>query len=175
MKKIANKILITGNAGSGKTTLSLMLTKLLDNYRLIHIDRLVWTNRWELVSKEHREKFYNELKTQKSWIADGVSKTLLHDADTIIFLDYPRHVCYFRALKRTIKYAFQSRPELANQSPEIFVLGKLLKIIWIFPKVTRPDIIKYIGTHSNSKSIYHIQNKKEFESVLSTIQHQLAK
>ncbi len=81
----------------------------------------------------------------QSWIVDGVSKTILEAADTIFFLDYPRSVCNWRALRRSWKYIFKSRPEVPEKCPEIIIIGSLINIIWNFPALVKPDILRHIN------------------------------
>jgi adenylate kinase family enzyme len=107
-----HKIMITGNAGSGKTTISYKLAKLLNRQDIICLDKIVWKPGWILVDKEEKESELVKISKMQSWIVDGVSKTILEAADTILFLDYPRRVCYLRVFKRNCKYIFKSRPEL---------------------------------------------------------------
>ncbi len=162
-----NKILITGNAGAGKTTLSRHIAQRLNIDEVIHLDRLVWTKTWQAVSKATREPLLNDIAKKPAWLVDGVSKTILENADTIVFLDYPRRLCYFRVLKRLLKHGFRSRPELPGQSPEIRVFKKVLKIIWRFPKTVKPVITRHLKEHANSKTIFHVTNKKELLSVIA--------
>lgn len=163
------KILITGNAGSGKTTLSYKLADELNRTDLINLDKIVWKPGWILVDKEEKELELIEITKMQTWIVDGVSRKLLEAADTIIFLDYPRHVCYWRALKRNYKYLFKSRPELPERCPEILIVGKLIKIIWNFPRLVKPVIIAHIKENSKNKTIFHVRNNMELKSVMNKI------
>ncbi len=153
------KILITGNAGSGKTTVGYHFSNIL-NKRLFHLDKIVWQPFWAVTPKKEKEEKFTEILKLDSWIVEGVSKIFLEEADTIIFLDYSRWTCYFRSLSRTGKYIFRSRPELPKNCPEIFAMSKLIRIIWNFPKHVRPIIIKHCLTNP-SKNIYNIHSNKE--------------
>ena len=124
-----HKIMIIGNAGSGKTTLSYKLAKLLNREDVISLDKIVWKPRWILADREERELEYKKIINMQTWIVDGVSKTILEAADTIFFLDYQRHICFWRTFKRNYKYIFKSRLELQENCPEIFIVGRLFKFI----------------------------------------------
>ena len=104
-----NKILITGNAGSGKTTLSDEVAKLLNIREVIHLDPFVWEKNWKPVKKEIKEQKFAEIIKKNVWVVDGVSKTILHEADTVIFLDYPRYLCCFRVLNLDSAVKFVAR------------------------------------------------------------------
>lgn len=163
------KIIITGNAGSGKTTLTSKIAKILDRHEVISLDKIVWKSGWQLTSKEEKELQFTNIISKPSWIVDGVSKSILEAADTIIFLDYPRHICYFRALLRNRNYMFRSRPELPKKCPEILALGKLIKIIWNFPNTVRPVILNHINENTQGKRIFHVTNNKELLSTINEI------
>ena len=163
-----NRILVTGNAGTGKTTLSHQLAKIL-NKEIICLDSIVWKPGWVLADKEEKERQFTAITEINSWVVDGVSRTILEAADTIIFLDYPRYVCYLRAFKRNRRYLFRSRPELPQKCPEILVVGKLLKIIWNFNKLVRPTIINHIEKNINFKRIFHIRSNRELAFVINEI------
>lgn len=164
-----HKIFITGNAGSGKTTLSQHLKKILNRQEVISLDKIVWKPGWILVDKKEKELELAKIAKRETWIVDGVSKTILDAADTILFLDYPRHICYWRAFSRNCKYIFRSRPELPDRCPEILIMGKLIKIIWNFSKFVKPIIISHIKENLQKKSIFHITNNNELVAAINEI------
>ncbi|MFD2178567.1 AAA family ATPase [Veronia pacifica] len=135
------KIHITGNAGSGKTTLAKQLGQAL-NIPVQSLDGVVWKDGWVAASKEERALGEQKLVRQKQWIIEGVSKTARDSADYVIFLDVPRHICISRCIKRNLPYLFRSRPELPDNCPEILIIPRLFKIIWKFPELAKPNILQ---------------------------------
>lgn len=134
---------ITGNAGSGKTTLALKLGQTL-KLPVASLDSVVWKKGWVPASMQERTIGEQRLINGESWIIEGVSKTVRESADYTIFLDIPRLVCLFRCIKRNFPYLFKSRPELPENCPEILIIPQLLKLIWAFPKRARPTILNTI-------------------------------
>lgn len=81
------KIFITGNAGSGKTTLSKILGKQLD-LPVYSLDQIVWKPRWKKPPASEKNREIKKLLNKKSWIIDGVSTDVMKAADTVVFLDF---------------------------------------------------------------------------------------
>ena len=160
------RIHITGNAGSGKTTLAKELGDFLklDVYGL---DKIVWMPNWKKTSSDKRKQLEHELVDKSQWIIEGVSSIVRQSSDIIIFLDYPRHICLFRCIKRNWKHLFTSRPELPNNCPEIKIIPQLIKMIWQFPKVAKPFIVKDLG----GKSFVTVTNTYELNELINEIRY----
>jgi adenylate kinase family enzyme len=100
---LGRRIIVTGLAGSGKSTLSLALAAK-TGLPVIHLDLHFWKPGWVAPSEtEWREKQCDVLAGD-AWIADGnYHETLdlrLERADTVVFLDMPWWRCSGRALLR---------------------------------------------------------------------------
>ncbi len=100
---LGRRVIVTGLAGSGKSTFSLALAAK-TGLPVIHLDLYFWKPGWVAPSEtEWREKQYGVLAGD-SWIADGnYHETLdlrLERADTVVFLDMPWWLCTGRAVLR---------------------------------------------------------------------------
>ncbi len=100
---VGRRVIVTGLAGSGKSTLSFALAAK-TGLPVIHLDLYFWKPGWVAPSEtEWREK-QREVLAGDAWIADGnYHETLdlrLERADTVVFLDMPWWVCAGRALLR---------------------------------------------------------------------------
>lgn len=162
------RIHITGNAGSGKTTLARNLSLIL-GIEVFGLDKVVWKSGWEMATLAERRKIEEELVSQPQWIIEGVSSLVRQTADINVFLDIPRNICYLRCLKRNWRYLFSSRPGLPDKCPEILIVPKLVKIIWQFPSLVRPIIVNDQVT--NGKTSITLKDNKEVIEFLNEIQH----
>lgn len=86
-----NKIAIVGAPGTGKTTLSNMLSKIY-GIEATHIDGIHHMKDWQIRDKEERDRMILEVVKKDKWIIDGTYKSTLKQrfeaADLIIWLDY---------------------------------------------------------------------------------------
>lgn len=97
------KISIIGCPGSGKSTLSVQLAKIL-NLEAIHLDKIYWKPYWVNISKEEFDEKHDEILKKESFILDGnynrtISKRL-EKCDLVIYLDYDSQVCIDSYIQR---------------------------------------------------------------------------
>ena len=125
------RILVTGNAGAGKSTVSRQISELL-NIHVYGLDKIVWRSRWQRTSLSQCRSKVTRVLERNQWIVDGVCLRAIKTADVIIFLDLPRYRCYWQAFKRSLRYLFKSRPDLPPRCPEILIIGYLIN--WTLDK-----------------------------------------
>ena len=160
------RIHITGNAGSGKSTLASDVGNML-GINVYNLDEIVWQEGWSKTPQDERRILEEGLVSKEQWIIEGVSSMARQAADTIVFLDLPRSLCYVRCIKRNWRYLFRSRPGLPDNCPEIRIVPKLIKIIWRFPKIVRPAIIKDM----DSKTAIKLSSQDETNHFLIELRH----
>lgn len=100
---LGQRIIVTGLAGSGKSTLSLALAAR-TGLPVIHLDLHFWKPGWVAPSEPEWRERQRDVLAGDAWIADGnYHETLdlrLQRADTVMFLDMPWWRCSGRALLR---------------------------------------------------------------------------
>jgi adenylate kinase family enzyme len=120
MIKIGKRIVVVGTSGSGKTTLARQLADC-HGYPHIELDSLHWGPNWT-ESPDFLAEIEEKTK-QPCWVIDGnysrTSTIFWPRADTIIWLDYPITVCYWRVARRTFQRVFLQE-ELWNGNRERF-------------------------------------------------------
>lgn len=137
------KVIVIGSGGSGKSTFAGELGKR-TGIEVIHLDREYWRPNWEKMPTDEWEAKVAAMLERDSWIMDGnfggTREMRMRAADTIIFLDVPRHICLYRILKRTFQYYGRSRPEMTEGCNERFDLEFILWV-WNYPNATRDRIL----------------------------------
>jgi adenylate kinase family enzyme len=103
---LGRRVIVTGLAGSGKSTLSIALAAK-TGLPLIHLDLHFWKPGWIAPSEDEWREKQRVVLAGDAWIADGnYHETLdlrLERADTVLFLDLPWWRCSGRALLRGFK------------------------------------------------------------------------
>jgi adenylate kinase family enzyme len=166
------RVLVIGCGGAGKTTFSKRLGAAL-GLEVIHMDAYFWRPGWEEPSTEEWERIVRGLIEQPSWVMDGnYGGTLdlrLAAADTAIFMDAPRTLCLWRVVKRRIKYARKTRPDLAPDCPEMLDL-EFLRYIWSYPKERRPKILAKLRDLSKDKRTFVLHGPREARRFLEKVE-----
>lgn len=143
------KILIIGIPGSGKSTFANTLGKRL-NREVIHLDKLYRKSGWIVAhTKDEWLNLIKNLVSQEQWIMDGnYTNTLdirLAAADTIVFLNYNKITCLYRAWLRCHK----PDPLLGIDKAE----GDRNRLSW--------DLVKKIITYPRKEVLQKIEEMNE--------------
>ena len=160
------RIHVTGNCGSGKTTLAKQLQEL-TGLPLLQMDSLVWQPNWQPTPADIRDKTEKEWAGEAQWIIEGVSRHARKNADLIVFLDFPWPLCLYRALKRTWELRHSNRAELTSCS-ERNAFWPLLKTLWLYQKTTRKRILSELQDKSHVRFRMPSQLARWQNTVLSS-------
>lgn len=165
------RIAIVGCGGAGKSTLARRLGEIL-KLEVVHLDAVLWRPGWIMTPKDEELKIQSEIAGREAWIIDGnyggTMELRFARADTIIFLDFPRTTCLWRVLKRRIRYAGTTRPDMAPGCNEQ-VDWEFLRWIWNFPRVTKPKIMELLQRHQD-KRIAILGSVKDVRCFLEEVQ-----
>jgi len=111
------RVVVVGGPGSGKSTVAAMLAERL-TARHVELDGLWWDPEWTPAGCEQMRRRLAGPLVADRWVIDGnyideVADLVWPLADTIVWLDLPRHVCVRRAVLRSGGRAIR-RSELWN-------------------------------------------------------------
>ena len=118
------KIAIVGYSGSGKSTLAKKLSEKY-NCPLLYLDTVNFESGWKERNREEAKKIVAEFMKNDSWVIDGnyydfYEDKRLKEADKIIFMNFPRYVCFKQAFKRYLDSKNNVRESMAEGCEEKF-------------------------------------------------------
>jgi adenylate kinase family enzyme len=106
------RISIVGTSCSGKTTFARNIANALD-YSHIELDAIHWKPQWQTRTNEKFRALTQKAIAPDRWVLDGNYKVVRDivwgRATTVIWLNYPFHIVWLRALSRTIRRVFDQK------------------------------------------------------------------
>jgi adenylate kinase family enzyme len=168
---IANKIMIIGCGGSGKSTLPRKLHKI-TGLPLVHLDRLYWQPGWVEPDKEDWRKIMEQQTDRPAWIMDGnyggTMDIRLEKADLIIFMDRSRWLCLYRILKRQLQYMGRTRPDMTEGCTER-VTWEFIQYVYRYNDTRRPGILEKLKEYRKGKQVFILKNERQVKNFLQKI------
>ena len=119
------KIAIVGYSGAGKSTTAAILGEKLD-IPVLHLDTVYHMPGWKVRPEEESQAIVAQFMAENhSWVIDGNYKSInqqqrLQQADVILFFNFNRFTCFWRAFGRYLKYRGKSRPDMTEGCNEKF-------------------------------------------------------
>jgi adenylate kinase family enzyme len=170
------RVLVIGSSGAGKSALSRRLGEI-TGLPVIHLDKHYWRPGWTEPPKDVWRDQVSELVKGDEWIIDGnfggTMEQRLEKCDTVVFLDLPRHVCVWRIIKRVLKYRGNTRPDIAQGCPEKLDVPFLIWV-WNFPKRSRPEVLRRIGSVEDRVTVYRLKNDRDVNEFTTSLQQEYA-
>lgn len=159
------KIYIIGPVGSGKSTLSRILSKKY-NINYYELDKVVWDDLNGNIKRSDKEiaKLFHSIISKSSWIIEDVGRSKFRDgivnADIVYYIKLPKLIVYKRCFIRWIKQSIGL--EHYNYKPTI--KGLIEMFSWANSDFKKMDEkIEYIK--NNSKK-YEIISTKEIKNLI---------
>lgn len=153
------RILIIGSSGAGKSTIARAMGERL-GIPVHHLDERMWRDGCKLVDPHDEASRVAHLLDEPTWILDGNYTASLPQrlrlADSVVWVDYPRELCMFRALKRVIAHFGRNRPDMGGGCREQFDADHL-KWIWLYPHRERPVLRRIIRDHGSHVRVIHLR------------------
>jgi len=155
-----NRISIIGGAGTGKTTLSNLLSEKY-NLPVTHLDGIHHLKNWQVRDKAERDKIILDIIEQEKWIIDGTYKDTikqrLEKSDLIIWLDYSTFAQIKGILKRFFKNPGKEKPEIPGCNERLNL--EFLKYVIDYRKKKRHFVVEAIEGVDQSKVLVFTKQK----------------
>jgi adenylate kinase family enzyme len=153
-----NRVMVIGNGGGGKTTLSFALA---ERYALplIEIDALQFRPNWVSTPENELRQAVHEAHSRGRWLIDGFGPWDLIEAradlsDRIIFVDHPIWVHFWWACERQIAAALGEKRLGGPKDCDLRdVTKRMFETIWRVHEQYRPKLVELVESHK-SKTIW---------------------
>jgi adenylate kinase family enzyme len=164
------RIVIIGYSGSGKSTTA----RIISHYArvpVMHLDSVHFAPGWEEPPDEECRKMVTSFIERNSWVIDGnYSKLCMEErmerADTILFLNFNRFTCFFRAFRRYLEFRGKTRPDLGEDCPEKFDFAFISWLLWKGRTKERKKRFDEIVKQYNDKVLV-IKNQQQLDAFLA--------
>jgi adenylate kinase family enzyme len=164
-------VAVIGAGGAGK---SIFARELGDRTGLpvIHLDRLFWKPGWVPMPKDEWHVMHGELLEVDRWIIDGnyggEMEPRLAAADTVVFLDLPRLVCVWGALRRHWRHRGGGRQDMVPGQREPFDLTFLWWILR-YPDTRRPGVLARLARLPATTQVVRLRSRREARAFLDRV------
>ena len=156
------RVIIIGCPGSGKSTFSLKLSKLLD-IPIYHLDNIYWKADKTTITRDEFDQRLDEILAKDIWIIDGnylrTMETRIKEADTVYFLDIDTKTC-LDSINERIGKKRVDMPWIEDELDQ-----ELVDQVKAFDKVERPKIIALL-TKYDDKYIHIFRDRDEVNAYL---------
>ncbi len=168
----ANRILVMGCSGGGKSTLSLKLAARF-GLAYISIDRdILWLPGWVERGKEEQHAIIVAKVRGERWIMDGTNPSTfdvrLPRTDLVIWVRMPRLLCVWGVVSRWIKWMGRTRPEMTPGCIEK-VDWEFLRFIWTFEEKFTPRVLAGLAAHGAEVPVLQVKSRGEMRQLLDLL------
>ena len=160
------------SAGVGKSTFASELGEILQ-IDVYHLDASYCKPNWIEAPFEAFEEAQRRISERHTWIIEGnYSKTfgVREDrADTIIYLELPRYICLYRALKRWVTNLGKTRPDIGAGCKEKMEWKFVRYIVTTYKDRKRKMYIRLEHWQASGKEVIVLKSKQEIRSYLQDL------
>jgi adenylate kinase family enzyme len=170
--KSANRILVIGCSGGGKTTLSL---KICGRFSLpfVSMDRdFFWLPGWVQRSKTEERALIAAKVAEDRWLMDGTGPSTfdlrLPRADAVIWVRLPRMICIWGVIKRTIRSYGRERLEMARGCPERLD-WEFMRYVWNFEHKETPKVVAGLKQDGPNVPVLQLKTRRDIRRLLDLL------
>ena len=175
-----NRIVVVGNSGSGKSTVSREIGARL-GLPVLEMDSVYHLENWQPRANDEFRAIISDFISKDGWVVDGnytnmdVDEFLWPRADTIVWLDVGRSTATWRVLRRSVRRAV-TREELWAENRE--QLRSLRKrdpeenvVLWAWTKHShrRSEYEEAIGEGWSHANVHRLRRGREVEDFLELL------
>ncbi len=167
-----NRVMIVGGPGSGKSTLARALGAA-TGLPVYHMDHIHWQPGWVERTRAEKDRLTREVHARERWIFEGNHSSTYAErvsrADTLIWLDLPLGLRFYRVVWRSLRDLGQQRPDLPAGCPEQLSVETLhfLQFIWRTRHSARAKVRAQIAEIGGGVTVVHLKSRSEVRNYLA--------
>ena len=166
----AQRILVLGPCGSGKTCLTRRLSRIL-RLPAVHLDAHFWSPGWVSTPQPEWRRMVDSLIRQPCWIMDGTYESTLDlripAAEAIVMVNRARWSCLWGVLRRSFTYRNKPRPDAPSGQP---IDRAYLRYIWKYPVQTDREVRALIEKYGPRTPVVELDGRASVEALLVGLQ-----
>ncbi|KPD11444.1 AAA family ATPase [Phaeobacter sp. 11ANDIMAR09] len=168
----ANRLLVVGCCGGGKTTLSRQLCTQ-GSFDYISIDRDIrWLPGWKQRDKPSQRRLIAEKIRGQRWIMDGISISSLDlrlpRTDLVLWVRVPRRIALVGIAKRVLQNYGRTRMGMAEGCAERLPDRAFLSYIWNFERCEAPRLEQALDRFGPQVPVVTLCSHAEINTLLNT-------
>jgi hypothetical protein len=166
----AQRILVLGSPGSGKTLLSTFLSRHL-GLELVRLDDFFWKPGPVRLPTDEWRALVVKLASRSSWVMDGTYEPSLDlrlpVADAIVYIQSGRWACLWRVVGRRLLARWRHDDE---STPGHTLTSFFVGYVFRFPVVTQPEVFRLIAEGGRGKPLIVLDGAKEVERLIRQLE-----
>ena len=170
--KAADRILVIGCSGGGKSTFSQIVAAHFD-LQYISVDRdILWLPGWVQRDKEEQRTLTAAMTSAERWVMDGTSPSTfdirLPRTDIVFWVRMSRRVCLLGVTTRWLRWLGRTRPEMAPGCLEKLD-WEFLRFIWTFENRFSPRIVAALVEDGPNVPVFQLKSRRQMGVLLDLI------
>ncbi len=169
------RVMIVGQPGSGKSTLARQIGRR-TGLPVVHVDRIHHLPGWKERPRDEKIAMAMAEQAKPEWIFEGRLSATFEDrfarADTVIFLDLPLGLRFWRVIKRSVLHYGRTRPDMQEGCPERFSY-EFYKWIWDTRETGRQKELELLARDTPEKHKFHLTSPKAVRDFLVALDEQV--
>lgn len=166
-----DRIAIVGSSGSGKSTLAQRVGARL-GLPVVHMDQLYWTPGWIEQDPETWRAAVDRAAGGERWVIEGVGSSAsalrFRRAEVIVWLETPRRLCLWRAVRRSVTAFGRVRSDMAPGCPEK-IDPEFYRYIWRWDRDTRPRLEQAIAEQGACPKVVRLRGHAAVRAWLGNV------
>ncbi|MEF0942350.1 AAA family ATPase [Rhizobium sp. BR 362] len=168
----ADRILVMGCSGGGKSTLSQQICARLD-LPYVSMDReFFWLPGWVNRDKAEERALIAAKVAEERWLIDGTAPSSfdlrLPRTELVLWVRVPRWLCMWGALSRALRWLGRSRPDMAPGCPER-IDWEFLRYIWDWERKFAPKVLAGIAQHAPDVPVLQLKSRGDMRRLLDLL------